>query len=51
VPYSMSIKNFEACTSPQKKLVITHGADHGLCFPHDVEGYYREVKSFFDGVG
>ncbi len=48
VPCSMSVKNFEACGSEKKRLVITHGADHGLCFPHDMEGYFREVKSFFD---
>ncbi len=48
VPCSMSVKNFEACGSEKKKLVITHGAEHGLCFPHDMEGYFREVKTFFD---
>ena len=50
VPYSMSVRNFEVCGSEKKKLVITHGADHGLCFPNDMERYYIEVRSFFDEV-
>jgi len=50
VPCYMSVENFEACASSQKRLVITHGADHGLCFPHDMEGYFYEVKTFFEGA-
>ncbi len=45
VPHHMSIENYEACTAP-KKLVITPGAGHGLCFSKDKEAYLRELISF-----
>lgn len=45
VPHSMSIANHEACASA-KKLVITPGAGHGLCFLKDKEGYLRELRAF-----
>ena len=45
VPHRMSIENYEACTGP-KKLVITPGAGHGLCFILDKEAYLRELVSF-----
>ena len=45
VPHSMSIENYEACTAP-KKLVITPGAGHGLCFSQDKEAYLRDLIAF-----
>ena len=50
VPLWMSMKNYEACKSP-KKLVITPGAGHGLCFVRDQEGYLRELKAFCQEQG
>lgn len=48
VPHFMSVQNFEACTSENKKLLTIHGAGHGLCFPADKEGYIAALKEFFD---
>jgi pimeloyl-ACP methyl ester carboxylesterase len=49
VPHEMSIKNHGACIA-QKRLVITPGAVHGLCFPVDQEGYVREMREFFEPI-
>lgn len=48
VPCYMSEQNFAACTSEQKKLVITAGAGHGLCYPRDEQGYLDALKAFFE---
>ncbi len=45
VPMRMSIENYEACKAP-KKLVITPGAGHGLCFVQDKEAYLRDLIAF-----
>ncbi len=47
VPCSMSERNFAACSSDNKRLVITEGAGHGLCFPTDTQTYLLELKNFF----
>ena len=47
VPCSMSEENFAACASLHKRLVITPGAGHGLCFPVDQQGYLAELDAFF----
>ena len=47
VPMAMSEENYAACASDHKRLVITHGAGHGLCFPTDTEGYIAELRTFF----
>ena len=47
VPSYMSEQNFEACTSEKKRLVITHGAGHGLCYPVDSESYLTAMREFF----
>ena len=47
VPMSMSEKNHAACSAP-KRLVITPGAGHGLCFPVDVDTYVTEIANFFE---
>ncbi len=50
VPCSMSEKNYAACASEYKRLVITKGAGHGLCFPTDKEEYFKEVRAFFEPI-
>lgn len=47
VPCSMSEENYAACASENKRLVITPGADHGLCFPVDQKQYLAELEDFF----
>ena len=46
VPCRMSRDNFEACTA-RKALVTIPGADHGLAFPVDQEGYLKALADFF----
>lgn len=46
VPCYMSQKNYEACPT-RKKLVIIPGAGHGLSYVIDPEGYLRELSDFF----
>ena len=50
VPHYMSEENYNACASRYKKLVITPGADHGLCFPSDTQAYFKELRDFFDPI-
>ncbi len=50
VPCSMSQANFDTCTAP-KRLVITPGAAHGLCYMLDPDAYLREVADFFTENG
>ena len=45
VPWEMSRENYEACAAP-KRLVVTPGAGHGLCYPADPEGYVAAVREF-----
>ena len=46
VPCRMSRKMYEAC--PGKKDIFTvPGADHGLAYPVDMEGYVARVRAFF----
>lgn len=46
VPSWMSEENFKACTS-RKRLVLTPGAGHGLCYPVDAQGYLKDLYDFF----
>lgn len=48
VPSYMSEENYAACAAPDKRLVITKGAGHGLCLPIDPQGYLAHLSSFFD---
>ncbi len=50
VPCSMSQANFDACSSP-KRLIITPGADHGLCYMLEPDTYLQEVADFFTENG
>lgn len=45
VPWQMSQKNFDACAS-QKKLVLVPGAGHGLSYLLDPQGYLAAVREF-----
>ena len=47
VPCYMSEENYNACISERKRLVVTKGAGHGLCFVVDMDGYFRELDEFF----
>lgn len=47
VPCSMSEENYTACAADRKRLVIIHGAGHGLCFPVDPDTYLEELNRFF----
>ena len=46
VPCYMSRENFEACAGP-KLLVTVPGADHGLSYLVDPEGYLAAMENFF----
>lgn len=46
VPMAMSHENYAACTS-EKRLVITPGAGHGLCYPADRDGYIDAIRELF----
>ena len=45
VPWQMSQKNYEACAS-QKKLVLVPDAGHGLAYLLDPAGYLAAVREF-----
>ncbi len=45
VPWQMSKINYEACPTV-KKLVLTPGAGHGLCYVVDGEGYIAALREF-----
>ena len=47
VPCRMSELGFQACTG-KKKLFIVDGADHGVSFIKDRDGYISEVISFLE---
>ena len=46
VPCWMSEKLYRACPT-RKKLYLVPGADHGLSYPMDMDGYIRAVREFF----
>ena len=47
VPHYMSEENYNACVSEKKRLIITQGAGHGLCFIVDTDGYYEALHEIF----
>lgn len=49
VPSYMSQKNYDACQS-RKKLILIPGAGHGLSFPVDQDRYVAEMRDFFHGA-
>ena len=50
VPHYMSVENYNACVSENKKLVTIKGAGHGLCFVVDSEYYVKELGDFWKSV-
>ena len=46
VPHTMSLANYDACTS-KKKLLIVEGAGHGLAYPKQPEKYMTALREFF----
>ncbi|MBR4941367.1 MAG: alpha/beta hydrolase [Clostridia bacterium] len=46
VPVEMTYRNYIACTSP-KKLLIVPGADHGMSYLADRKGYQNALLSFW----
>ena len=47
VPIEMTYENYKACSSP-KELLIVPGAEHGVSYLVDKEGYEAAVKNFWD---
>lgn len=48
VPYDMSVRLHDACTSEKKILITIHGAGHGLAFPVDQDGYVNQLAEVRD---
>ena len=48
VPYDMSVRLYNACTSEKKTLITIKGAGHGLAFPADRDGYVNALKEIRD---
>lgn len=46
VPVSMTYENYKACKAP-KRLLIVPGAEHGMSFCVDPEGYKRAMLEFW----
>lgn len=44
VPYEMSVRLHEACTSDNKAMITIAGAGHGLAYPVDKDGYVRQLN-------
>ena len=50
VPFDMSRRNYEACTSEKKRLVAIKGAAHGVAYPTDPDTYLSELEDFFGDI-
>lgn len=48
VPYEMSVRLHEVCTSEKKLLITVPGAGHGLAYPKDREGYVDQLNKIYD---
>lgn len=46
VPVQMTYENYKACAAP-KRLFVVPGADHGMSYLVDTEGYERTVREFW----
>ena len=46
VPVTMTYENYKACAS-KKRLFVVPGADHGMSYLVDKDGYEAEVKAFW----
>lgn len=47
VPVEMTYENYKACTAP-KRLFIVPGAEHGMSYIVDKNGYENEIKRFWE---
>lgn len=47
VPIGMTFENYKACKSP-KDMFIVPGADHGMSYVVDKEGYEKKILEFFE---
>lgn len=47
VPISMTYENYSACTAP-KTLFTVPGAEHGMSYCQDKDGYEKTVLDFFE---
>ena len=46
VPVEMTYENYKACAAP-KRLFIVPGAQHGMSYLIDPQGYQMALKSFW----
>lgn len=46
VPIEMTYENYKACIAP-KRLLVVPGADHGMSYFYNKEGYEQSVKQFW----
>ena len=51
VPCDMSRRLYEVCASEKKRFVVILGADHGLAYPTDKDGYVSALASFQEECG
>lgn len=51
VPYYMSEKNLAACTACDAELFTVNGAEHGMCYIVDPEGYTKKMKELLTKAG
>lgn len=47
VPVEMTYENFKACAAP-KRLFVVPGAEHGMSYFVDKEGYEKVVRAFWE---
>jgi len=48
VPYEMSVRNFEACISENKKFYSSDEAGHGMCYLENRTALQHEIVTFLD---
>lgn len=47
VPIAMTFENYQACAAP-RRLFVVPGAEHGMSYLTDPQGYENAVKSFWE---
>ena len=47
VPIEMTFENYKACTAP-KRLLVVPGAEHGMSYLTDQEGYEAAIRQFWE---
>lgn len=50
VPVGMTMENYAACQAP-KRLLIVPGANHGMSYFYDRQGYETAIRQFFREYG